>query len=448
MFYVSVCSWGQNAYAERPVGQGPPVLPAQGGAAARFQGTLGSQLNQLRILWSDLGTFQVLPTTLLERGATRNLPLPASALDEESPGCATVVLLSAANISYVLSFGAGGLPISQRAWPVPSAAGAAAITRCGTRKKLLRELQVQMLSRRGILETAVLLSVEPPAAVSDVLKGRDPGESLPSPQIGQRPYLQSLADRVPRKIAQLLRDSAEEVLQQVVPSDETGRGSQVLTVAEGCHRFLVLAPQDKNAPPDIDAHLFELTQGELLVSDEEQAGEASLIKCVGRPERLRLDYNGSHPKVEVTILHARYTLPPGLPRAWGSETRAALAEALMRSGGPAPEHAPMISALGVRGATEWEVELRESACYLVMAAPIRGDSRRISITTSLGLVERRAQSFAANSGVALTFCAPSRGSAQVKLHSLGTAVAWVMGIWSLETSTASNSSQSPAEKPL
>lgn len=441
MFVLNMLLWGSSASAQVVTSRVASAKPAGAGATARYQGALGAQLKQLQDAWAGAGMVHVLSPILLERGATRELDLPSAALEEETPGCATVALLSSSNLSYVLSFVDGGLPVSQRAWPVPSAAGAAEITRCGTRKKLLRQLQVQMRSRRGVIETLVLLSDDPPQTLSTILKGRDPGESLASPQVGQRPYLQPVSERITRKIAALRRDSAHELNQLSVVSDKTGRGSQLFAVEEGCHRFIFLAPQNKSAPPDLDAHLFEATRDELLVSDEEQSGEASLLRCVGRSERLRVDYNGAHPGSNVTILHARYLLPQGLVRSWGSDARSSLAEALMHSGGPAPTNEPMISAIGVRGKTQWDIELRADTCYLVMVAPIRGESRRISLSATMGLVERRSQSLTANTGATLSFCAPKSAVARVNVHSLGTAVAWVMGIWEIETAALRSSDE-------
>ncbi len=404
---------------------------AIGGDGARFSGELGQQVERLHRTWGELGQASALPPTIMERGDQADLLLPSAALDPETTHCTTLAVLSAPNISFVVTFGDGGLPMTQRAWPVPSTAGVAELTRCGARKRLLGQLQVQMRSRRGVIESVLVSSHEPPPAASEVLQGRDPGPSRPAPQVGPRPYLLPISQRLENRQRSLLRAGAVDVVQSSIKSDEAGRGSRAFHLADGCHRFLALAPRDESSPPDLDARLVELARGELLDRDEEQAGEASLLHCTGQNERVRLDFNGANPGSEVVVIHARYDLPNGIPMHWGSDARGQFAQVLREDDLPSPPAPPILSALGVRGETRFRIETKPMRCYLAAAAPIRGESRRIQIRAFGGTMDRYSQSLGDGEGAALSLCPGAAEHMVFQVHSVGTAVAWVFSIWEL-----------------
>jgi len=405
--------------------------PAVSGDAARFGGELGHQVLHLKKAWAKLGEVEVLSPALLERGASHGLALSARMLDPATADCATLVVLAATNISYLITFGDQSLPITQRAWPVPSAAGVAEITRCGTRKRLFGQLVVQMRSRRGILEFLLLQSTDPPGPTTLVLRGRDPGPSLSAPQVGPRPHLLPLGTRLASKRAALMRSGAHEFEEIPVQSDETGRGELVLQLKEGCHRLTVLAPQDKTSPPDIDARLVDVAHGEILGTDDEQSGEASLFECNGRLRRVRIEYSGSNPTTNLVLLHARFELVQGVPSDWGTEARASIGQALREANIVSPSAPPLFATLGVRGETSFTFHAQPKKCYVFVAAPVRGESKRLALRATFQLRERHAQAQWANQGAVLSFCVENEEEVQLMLHSVGTAVAWVMGVWTL-----------------
>jgi len=401
---------------------------ARAGNEARFAGELGQQVAQLKARWASLGQVSVWSPILLDRLATYALHLPASALDPSSPTCTTVALLSSANVSFVAHFSQEDLPAQRHAWPVPSAAGLAELTRCGADKARLRSLQVQMRSRRGVVEIVVLQSKQPPGPLATVLRGRDPGPTAPSPYVGPRPYLAPLSVRI-EQYRSLLVDAQTEWSEHAVLSDATGRGAQVFNLNEGCHEFLVLAPQDKNAPPDVDARLSDLVRGDIYQNDDQQAGDAHLLHCAGQTERVVVDFNGANPETELVIIHLSTPLPEGLPVSWGSRARSLFAQGLRAAGTPPLQAPPLVSGLGVRGKTTLPLELSPHTCYVAAVAPMRGDNRRLVLRVETPLVERQIQTQGPNAAGPVLFCTSHETTGALSIHSVGTAVTWIAALW-------------------
>ena len=403
---------------------------ASAGSAARFAGELGEQVAELRARWAEHGQVTVLSPVLLDRWASYALHAPPTALEEAAAGCTSVAMLSSANVSFIAHFADEPSSTQRRAWPVPSAAGLAELTRCGASKALLSTLHIQMRSRRGVVDVVLLESEHPPPPLSSVLRGRDPGPAAPSPYVGPRPYLAPLSVRIEQYRTSLSHAQAEWT-EHAVMSDASGRGGQVFNLNEGCHEFLVLGPQDRNAPPDIDARVSDLVRGEVYQSDDDQAGDAHLLHCTGQAERVIVDFNGANPETELVILHLNTPLPSGLPVAWGNRARSLLAQAFHAAGAPELNSPPRLSALGVRGETTLPLELSAHACYVAAVAPLRGDNRRLSVRVETGSIERQIQAQGLSAAGPLFFCSSERTTGMLRIHSVGTAVTWLAGLWQL-----------------
>lgn len=393
-------------------------------------GALGGQAKQLRERWDQLGQSYRTRPRLVERGESSRLILPPRLLDAAQDDCVTVAVLGTQNLSFLLVFDRNN-PGAEAAWPVPSSAGLAQVTRCGPRKSVLRKLHLTMRSRRGILETVVLRSKRPPPLASEFLTGRDAGPSLPTPHIGPPPALAPLAERMKsrRRDAQIRGARAQQ--QSGVPADSSGRGGMLLHLSVGCHRLDLMAPQDLESPADIDARLFTLTTGTLIASDDEVSGQASIRHCVGRDERLRIEYTGAKPNTEVLLLHSEWDLPEGIPRAWGAVARARLSQTLWKESLPQLALRPTFSSMGVRGTTSFSIETDPLACYQVAVAPIRGEVETMSLQVGVASDRRTAQSLSPNMGTSLSFCA--RGAERVPLvqWATGSGLSWILGIWQI-----------------
>src|SRR5262245_17057873 len=104
------------------------VHPADG--SVHDEGALARDVAILQHAWSAEAEVGRLEPRLLERGDRRPVFLPSPALDDKTESCATIAVVGARNISFVLLFGPDEANSTRRAWPVPSSAGVAEVTRC------------------------------------------------------------------------------------------------------------------------------------------------------------------------------------------------------------------------------------------------------------------------------------------------------------------------------
>lgn len=403
------------------------VHPADG--SVHDEGALARDVAILQRAWSTEAEVGRLEPRLLERGDKRPVFLPSPALDEKTESCATVAVVGARNISFVLLFGVEDSSAGRRAWPVPSSAGVAEVTRCGARKSLLENLVVQMRSPRGLLEYLVVVSKDPPTPVAEVVPGRDPGPSLPSPSVGPRPLLPPLAERVTRLEASARREGARSVRNTSVGADRSGRGDLALTLEVGCHRLDVLGQPGNDGEVDVDAELRTLSGDEALVGDGSENGQATLEWCVGAATRARLVFGGAAAEREVGVVHASFELPDALPAEWGPVARGRLAMALgprLRSALASP---PVYTSLGVQGATLLPVSVEPGACYVVAASSIRGALANLALGVESGAMRRENNAASSWQGTALSFCNDDGDVATVEVQATGTGLAWLLGAW-------------------
>lgn len=392
-------------------------------------GALGKQAALLMKAYGRIGVVRRLPPELVAQDETFPLVLPQRLLDPSTPSCVTVSALSAPNISFLLLFRQSEEDPSRLAWPIPSAAGAAEVTRCGARKSLLKGLALKLRSRRGVVEFLVVHSENPPPQVSELLPSRNPGPSLPSPQVGRRPWLAPLKDRLALLIQSRRAEGAESVNESALTSDDAGRGSTVVHLPVGCHRLEILAESNPEAPPDVDGKLFTLAQGIQIASDEQHRGQVSLEHCVGRAERFRLDYSGAVPHSEVVLLHSSWAIPESFPPDWGSLARARLAQVAFGAGLRDYVAPPVFSSLGVRGTTHLTIPTDPAGCYIANVAPIRGEVTSMALGARAAAVTSEAHSLDGD-GVSLAFCARGQETVFLETQALGVGVAWILGVWS------------------
>lgn len=434
LLLTSVASAKDKRQPTAQVGSGrqpsKAISPAMSRALWDF-GPLGAQAAKLHKVYQRLGPTERLRPRLLQQGNPFPIAIQEELLSPESEDCVTVTALASANLSFLLVFDDDSSRAARRAWPVPSAAGVAEVTRCGARKPLLSGLTAQLRSRRGVVEFLIIRSEQPPPPVTELLVGRDPGASLPSPQVGPRPSLAPLKQRLRSTEAEHRARGASASEVSGALSDEAGLGSVIMNLQEGCHRFSLLTEGDPKSPPDLDARLYSLTSGEDLVTDEEHRGEAHLDYCVGRADRVRLDFSGAKSRTEVSMVHSRWEIPEGIPRIWGSYSRARLAAALWLDDLPSLESAPSFASLGVRGATKLFVDADPQACYVVAAAPIRGEVTNMSLTAEVGDEKQEATGSGGSQGLALSTCASGYAQLELNVQALGSGLAWIIGVWQL-----------------
>lgn len=351
--------------------------------------------------------------------------LPADALTGD--GCVTVAVMGARNVSFLIL--ADGDPSARMAWPLASRAGLAEVTRCGRRKSTLEGLSAQMRSPRGVLEFLVHVVREPGPPARKILATRQAGPGQAPPSIGPRPRLPPVPERAARLERVARRAGASRVVHTTLTSDGAGRGTLPIRLDVGCHRLDVLAEGDANGGADVDARLVDFHRDEPLLEDASESGQATLEACVGRVTRVHLAYKGAPSRSETLVTIASWPLPEALPTRWGPVARERLARALGREMLQGLRMGPLLTSLGVQGATRLPVELEPGACYTVAAAALRGAVGSLALGVRAGAVRRENHTRDEGNGVALSFCAEGAAGGQIEVRAMGGGVAWVLGVW-------------------
>lgn len=418
--------------------------PPRARGGAELLGPTGREMAAVRASWGQESELTSLPVRFLERGDVLPIALPAAAADTTKQGCTTLLVLGPRNLSFVLGFSSAEAA-DHRAWPVPSVAGLAEVTRCGPRRRLLRELEVAFRSPRGVLQFLVAQGPEPPPQAIQILGERNPGPALPSPRIGPRPRLGAIRPRLEARTARRAQASAQTLRTDDLPADSSGNARSALELGPGCHVLDLLSEDDADGAVDMDARLLRAETSEVVALDETSPADSVLQLCVGRPERLLLEIRGAAPDTSLALLVSSWQLPPGIPLVWGAVARSALASALFDtdSGLPRPETPPVLSSLGVSGSTRLSFEPLPGSCYVAAVGSLKPTSARFGLGLRQGARRRQASSGELQAGTSLTFCADATWSAELEVQATGREVAWILGVWQLDGPRPRGASETP-----
>jgi hypothetical protein len=394
------------------------------------QADLGSDVATLKQARAKQGRVVRLKPRLLERGEQLPLSIAPELLDPNDPTCATVSVLGVTDMHFVIRFSEFDPGAPSSALPESSAAGALEITRCGTAKPYLAGMVLEMRSPRGVLET--LLSSGPAGAPNlvEILPARDPGTELSLGDPGERPALPPLRDRVQRLAARAQRDGAQSLEREQWRAGEDGSGAGPVSLSKGCHELTLLAEAAATAAdPAVDLDL-ELVDGEgtRLAVDRADDADATLSWCTDEAALFELRFVGAAPGSSVTLVHARWDLPIGLPSTWGPEARARLGR-LARSEHLQLARAPIYESLGVQGTTEMPFEVEPDACYTALLAPLRGEVQSLSLSALARAPGQVARGGGAAEGAAVSFCARGASHATLEVDGDGSSLAWLLAIW-------------------
>ena len=350
--------------------------------------------------------------------------VPAWAL-EPSDGCATVAVLGTRSSDFSVLLGVGADAPRYR-----SAAGVVAVTRCGATRPELQHVMLHMHASRGTLEALITLTDRPPAPVERVLAERAAGPLPPPvPQL-QAPSAAPLAERQAEREASYRRDGAATVGSRTMPSAWQGRGHVVLPLIPGCHRLALLARPAAQQRADLDAELRDGADGAILARDRSFAPDADLAACVGTSIAGHVHWTGAGDDATVTLLHAYFPIPRGIPQDWPSRARAGLWQALLARNGPGLREEPQWQVVGVMGSTILPLELAPGACYLLGVGLFRGEPHTTRVAIETGASRVMDATTAGAQGAAAYFCTGARqGRAEVTVF--GRNVLWIAGLWHL-----------------
>jgi len=391
---------------------------------------LGSDVRALTAARAPISRVVRLKPRLLERGERLPLPIPPELLNAKDSSCTTLSLLGVVGIHFVVRFAELDPGAPSTAFPEASAAGASEITRCGTSKPFLAGTYLEMRSPRGVIETLVSNSPALLPRLTEVLPGRDPGGQLSLGDPGPRPALPPLAARLSRLATRAQREGAQGFEQMQRQAGAEGSGAESLMLARGCHQLSLLAQVTPVGSPvvDLDAELVDGESGARLAIDRAEDADAALGVCLGSPTRVELRFVGATPEAPLSLTHARWDLPPGLPSSWGSEAQARLAR-LGQNAHLKLLTAPIYSSLGVQGKTELPLEVEPGSCYSALLVPLRGDVRNLSLSVRAHALGEVPRGSADTEGSAVSFCAQGARLATVEVDAQGVGLAWLLSIW-------------------
>lgn len=403
------------------------------GQAAQRLGPLGEQAQLLTQKWTTKNS-QARSASPLPLAVGQEIPLLLSPelLDPGTPDCASLAVFGVQESSFLLTFPNPTATLKNPTWPVPSSAGIAEVTACGADKARLAALHVKSRSKRTVLQLVTAHSPSPLTSSRQILRGRDPGLPLPPAQLGPRPQLAPLKERLSRRRQSLKRADAPLLTQTTLQSGAAGTVSRQLRLAKGCHRIDLLSNSPTAASIDLDAELYVKGADHPVEQDSGGSGDATLMHCSGRESDVRLEVNGGPPQSEIVLLQASWPLFEGVPMHWGPRVRAQLSRAARDSGLsqlPAKLREPVHGSMGVRGRTIVHVPLEADACYWVLVAPFQGRSDQLALHARFGPQQSSNQSVERGRGTALSLCASGEESARIEVRASGTGMAWLLGMW-------------------
>jgi hypothetical protein len=392
---------------------------------------LGADVAALSKARAAYGRVVRLKPRLLERGERLPLAVPPELLNPKDSSCATVTILGVPEAHFVIRFSELDPGAPSTAFPEASAAGASEVTRCGSSKPYLSALVLELRSPRAVLET--LLSTTPAGVpkLIEILKARDPGNELALGEPGDRPALPALSQRMQRLAARARREGALSFQREDWQAGEDGSGAGPLSLTAGCHELTLLAetaPASAGVAVDLDLELVDTESGARLAIDRADDADATVSYCTGESAALELRFVGAAKSSALTLAHARWDLPTGLPNTWGPEARAALGR-LARSAHFQPQSPPLYQSLGVQGTTTLPLEVEPDACYTVLLAPLRGEARNLSLTAYARMPGQLPRGASDTDGSSVAFCARGATHATLEVDGEGSNLAWLVAVW-------------------
>jgi hypothetical protein len=397
---------------------------------------LGGDVRNLATARAAISQVVRLKPRLLERGERLPLSIPPELLSPKDSSCTTVSLLGVVGVHFVVRFAEMDPGAPSTAFPEASAAGASEITRCGVGKPFLSGAYLEMRSPRGVIETLISHSKAVPPRLTEVLPSRDPGSELSLGDPGPRPTLPPLAVRLSRLAARARREGAKSFEQQQRKASADGNGAESLPLGRGCHQFSLLSDATTSGAPasDLDVELADGESGARLAVDRADDADAALRVCLGVPTRVELRFIGAAANASLTLTHARWDLPPGVPSSWGSEAQAHLSR-LAQDAHLKLLTAPIYSSLGVQGSTELPLELEPDACYSALLVPLRGEARNLSLSVRADASGEVLRGSTDTRGSTVSFCAQGARLATLGIDGQGAGLAWLLAVWQNGRST-------------
>jgi hypothetical protein len=129
------------------------------------------------------------------------------------------------------------------------------------------------------------------------------------------------------------------------------------------------------------------------------------------------------------ILHARWDLPSGLPDRWEPHVAARMAEAIWQNHNRSLGGTPVHESLGIAGVTAVPIEIEPFACYVVAAAPVRGQPLGLDLAVAAGRQHGQNHGDSEVAGTSLAFCNDASDRALIEVEARGIGLVWLLAVW-------------------
>ena len=367
-----------------------------------------------------------LPTRFLyeQEGTVVPLSPPADAK------CVTIAMIAGRGLSFHAQF-SGDVDDEDAAERASSAAGTLELSACGS---LPTRVWLEADAGRGAVEIVVAYA----DAVLPSLRNRLPerlGGSVPQAvDPGALPALPPPERRADAAEARGRREGATLDPRRILASGTEGTGSARVDLAPGCHRIELFAPEPRNggvrhrARLDVDAELRDEAKDEILARDRGDAPDAHLEACVGVRTSALVNFGGAPAVIDLQLTHARWAIPENLPEVFGPDGRARMTSALRSRAVTLPPDRPVVLATGVAGNTPVPFDVEPGACYVGIAAVVRGTARTFGLRAAVG--ERDAEDDrGSNGGAIVAFCSYDRSRAVVEVDLRGGSSGWGLAVF-------------------
>jgi hypothetical protein len=399
-------------------------------AAARVSADLDQDVSRLSSGWQPHGRVTRLEPRLAERGSPSLVFAPPGAPGRARSKCLSYAIVGPSSTHFVVR------TLGERRGPGPagetvlvSLAGMVELTRCGADRAGVSALLIEMRSPRAVLETLVVESDAAPPRATRLLPQRDPGPIDPLSLQETRLAPPPMATRLALSESRLRRDGGRELTSELVPARADGSGSVVRALSPGCHRFELLA-EGAPAGPSTDLELSPSLEGPARIVSIERGDGSQLAVgiCAGAEARARLDFAGAPAGSALTVSHARWPLPDGLPEAWGAVARAGMAAVLLRHQARVGAF-PVEQGLGIQGPTLLPVPVEPGACYVAVVTAIGGRTAGLSLAASAAGVSAQNRSGPDGDGTLISFCARAGTRALLEVDSRGHGLVWLFALF-------------------
>jgi hypothetical protein len=354
--------------------------------------------------------------------------------------CTTVAMVGARGLSFHVKIsGTDDDPLApDEGARAASVAGVVQIGRCDGPP--MRRLVVTSDAGRGAIEIVVAHSRSPVAPLRTVLPERTGGVTPPSAEPGALPPLLPPAHRADVAEGRARRDGAKIAPRDGWVAGVDGNGEGQVSLDAGCHRVELFAadPRAAGTPNrrfrlDIDAELRDDEDDTMLGRDRTDAPDAHIEACIGKETEGAVVFTGAPPGATVLVTHASWPIPKNLPWAWGAEVRGRMAGAMLARHLASPEGPAVALAQGSTGTTVVPVEVEPGGCYVAVAAVTQGHARGVGVRAMIGARQSSDERGINDEAGAVAFCAREQSRARVEVDARGTALAWGLAVFRIDS---------------